>query len=387
MNVVFLSPHFPRQYHLFCAGLRSLGARALGIGDANLSELPPPFREALTEYYRVEDLHDYDGLVRACGYFTHRYGKIDRFESHNEYWLDTDARIRDDFNIFGLRSADIRRTRRKSGMKAVFREAGLTTAPGRIATTLEDATALAEEAGYPLIAKPDAGVGALDTFRIENPDELQRFFDAKPAAPYFLEAFVRGELYSFDGMTDANGGIVFETAHFFSQGIMETVNEGRHIHYYNLMDVPPALRDAGRACVRAFGIRERFFHIEFFKTGTTEYIPLEVNLRPPGGFTTDMFNYAADADVYRSWAEVVVQGGTAMAYRPRYHCCYASRKVHIPYAIGEEEIRRRFAEHLVAVETVPGVFRSALGDTGFLFRSPDMDVIHTVVEAIHRTEA
>ncbi len=48
------------------------------------------------EYYYVDDMHNYDQILRACGHFTHRHGKIDRFESHNEYWLETDARIRTD---------------------------------------------------------------------------------------------------------------------------------------------------------------------------------------------------------------------------------------------------------------------------------------------------
>ena len=44
-------------------------------------------------------------------------------------------------------------------------------------------------------------------------------------------------MYSFDGLADRNGKPVFYTAHTFSQGIMETVNEARHIYYYSLLDI------------------------------------------------------------------------------------------------------------------------------------------------------
>ena len=84
MNVVYLSPHFPYHYHHFCAQLKRAGANVLGIGDAPETGLPPEVRQALTAYYHVPDMHDYDALVRACGYFTHGYGKLDRFESLNE---------------------------------------------------------------------------------------------------------------------------------------------------------------------------------------------------------------------------------------------------------------------------------------------------------------
>ena len=125
MNIVYLSPHFPPQYYQFCQRLKLAGANVLGIGDAPYHELMPEAREALTEYYRVNDMHDYDALLRACGYFTHAYGRISRLDSLNEYWLEVEARLRDDFNIFGVRGRGIDAIRRKSCMKERFRAAGV----------------------------------------------------------------------------------------------------------------------------------------------------------------------------------------------------------------------------------------------------------------------
>ena len=331
MNVVYLSPHFPSHYHPFCRNLKRLGANALGIGDAPYPDLDPAVKDALTEYYRVPDMHDYDQLVRACGYFTHRYGKIDRFESLNEYWLATEARIRDDFNIAGVRGRDIDVIKRKSLMKERFRAAGIPVAAGGVASDVEAARARIQETGYPVVAKPDAGVGALDTFRLDSEADLVAFFSAKPEGDYILEAFVQGTIVSFDGLADANGDLVFYTSHRFSQGIMETVNQARHIHYTSLRDIPPALESAGRACLRAFDVRGRFFHIEFFETDPGGLVALEVNMRPPGGFTTDMFNFACDIDVYHLWAQVMVNGTAPLTYQRKYHCCYASRRNRFAY--------------------------------------------------------
>ena len=80
MNFIFLSPHFPPNYFQFCVHLRSLGVNVLGLSDEYYQQLRPELRNALVEYYRVNDMHNYDELLRACGYFTHRYGKIDRIE-------------------------------------------------------------------------------------------------------------------------------------------------------------------------------------------------------------------------------------------------------------------------------------------------------------------
>jgi hypothetical protein len=173
----------------------------------------------------------------------------------------------------------------------------------------------------------------------------------------------------------------------FSQGIMETVNEARHIYYYSLRDLPPGLEDAGRRCLSAFGVRERFFHIEFFLTASGEYVALEVNMRPPGGFTTDMFNYAADIDVYRAWAELMVHGRGGLSYQRSYHCCYASRKRSQAYAYSHNDILSRYGHLILQVESVPGVFSGALGDVGYIFRSESLDQVMDVVGFIHHAPA
>jgi len=238
MNVVYLSPHFPSHYFHFCRHLKNAGANVLGIGDAHPDNLVKEVQGALTEYVHVDDMHDYDALVRACGYFTHRYGKIDRFESLNEYWLGTEARIREDFNLFGVRTDRIDTIRRKSKMKETFQAAGVPVARGSVVRDLDTAREFINDIGYPVVAKPDAGVGALDTFRLNNESDLERFFLEKPDVDYIMEEFVSGTIESFDGLADADGSLIFYTAHVFSQGIMETVNEARHIYYYSLKELP-----------------------------------------------------------------------------------------------------------------------------------------------------
>lgn len=106
-------------------------------------------------------------------------------------------------------------------------------------------------------------------------------------------------------------------------------------------------------------------------------------MRPPGGYTTDMFNYANDIDIYRAWAELLVKGGDPLAFERRYHCCYASRKYRYRYRHTHDEIMSRYGYVMQEVVQVPGVFSSALGDIGYIFRSPEMEEITTVVEFIH----
>ena len=386
MNVVFISPHFPHHYHRFCLELKNAGANVLGIADAAYEQLNPEVRGALTAYYRVENMGDYDALVRAMGYFTYQYGKIHRLDSLNEHWLGVEAALRDDFNISGVRGDGIDAIRRKSHMKVTFKSAGVPVAAGRVVRSEADARSFVAETGYPVVAKPDTGVGALDTYRLDHEADLAEFFRNKPDVEYIMETFVDGPIYSFDGLTDGHGRIVFHTAHTYSQGIMETVNQQRHVSYYSLRDIPPQLEKLGRRCVEAFAVKERFFHIEFFQTAPENFVALEVNMRPPGGYTTDMFNYAGDIDIYRAWAEIMVSGGTQMVFERKYHCCYASRKNRYSYRNSHEQIMDRYGRQIVQVARVPGVFSSALGDVGYIFRSDDLAEIKAITAYIQDAE-
>lgn len=384
MNFVFLSPHFPPNYYLFCVNLRQLGANVLGLADEPYDMLHPELKAALTEYYRVNDMHNYDELLRAMGFFTHRHGKIDRLDSQNEYWLETEARLRTDFNIPGFKNEEITRVKRKSLMKQTFIKAGIAVARGKVVRSPAEARRLIKEVGYPVVAKPDIGVGAAKTYKIYNDTELNEFFAEKPDVDYIMEEFIEGVICTFDGLTDRDGNLVFYTSHQYSQGIMEAVNEDSDIYYYSLREIPKDLEEAGRRVLNAFGVRERFFHFEFFRNNEDNIVALEVNMRPPGGMTTDMFNYANDIDVYREWANVIVNNKFSADYSRKYHCCYIGRKFKNDYAHSHEQVLNTYAGRIVHHENISGIFSSALGDYGYLVRSPDLEEIYSMAEYIQR---
>ena len=99
MNFIFVSPNFPHTYWHFCDRLKRNGINVLGIGDAPYDTLEEPLKAALTEYYKVDNMEDYDQMYRAVAYLAFKHGKIDWLESNNEYWLEQDAKLREDFNI------------------------------------------------------------------------------------------------------------------------------------------------------------------------------------------------------------------------------------------------------------------------------------------------
>ncbi len=384
MNVVFLSPHFPPNWWHFCARLRDVGANVLGVGDAPYHDLRPELRDALTDYYRVEDMHRYGDLVRALGWLIHRHGRIDRLDSLNEYWLETEAALRTDFNIPGIRRGDIARIKRKSLMKRLFQRAGLPAGRGRVCRSARAVRSFVDEVGFPVVAKPDAGVGAAKTYKLENEADVERYLLDKPPVDYIVEEFVRGELVTYDGLTGRSGEIVFDSTFHYSTGVMEAVNQELDLYYWIPRAIPADIQEAGRAMARAFDLRERPFHFEIFRTPDGRLIPLEVNMRPPGGLTVDMFNFANDFDFYREWANVVVHGHFDAIIRRPFACLYVSRRDGRQYALSHDDVVHRFASLLVHETRMDNVFSAAIGDHGYVLRHPELAVLIDAAHEIHR---
>ena len=87
MNFIFISPNFPHTYWNFCDRLRKNGVNVLGIGDAPYDGLEDGLKGALTEYYKVDSLENYDQVFRAVAFFSFKYGKTD--------WIDAKEIYRD----------------------------------------------------------------------------------------------------------------------------------------------------------------------------------------------------------------------------------------------------------------------------------------------------
>ena len=374
LNVVFFSPGFPDYCTSFCCALAQFPVRALGIGDEPYDALPSRLKASLTRYYRVTSMENYDEVLRGVGFLTHEYGKIDRFESLNEYWLVTEARIRTDFNIPGIKCDTIDDVKRKSHMKRFFADAGVAAIRDYAGTSLDEALAFAHRVGYPVIVKPDSGAGAQHTQRVGDDAALTAVLTAWNGgeAPFIVEEYVDGDIVTYDGLVDAAGTIVFENSHRFDQSVMDVVNTDDHLHYVCLPDVRDDVRAAGRAIVVAFGLREKFFHIEMFdRRDGAGLVGLELNLRPPGAWMTDAINVAHGDDVYRRWAAMVA-GVPQPAQHPGVCCvAYASRKDHIAYAHSHEDVLARLGGQLIYAHRIEAIFARAMGDFAYLFRASD----------------
>ncbi len=397
MNFLFISPQFPHTYWNFCDRLHRNGVSVLGIGDSPYEELEENLKNSLTEYYRVESLEDYDQMLRAVGFFTFKYGKIDWLESNNEYWLAQDARLRTDFHITtGIGQEEIEGFKSKSAMKAYYARAGVPTARCHRISTRAAAEAFLAKVGYPVIVKPDVGVGATDTYKLEQAEDLRRFFAELPSVPYVMEEFIEGDICSYDAVTDSQCRPLFESMTVWPPSIMDIVNKQIDLAYYTADTVPHKLAELGRATVKAFGARSRFIHLEFFRLKKErkglgkpgDFVALEVNMRPAGGYTPDMMNFAHNTDVYQIWADMVTADRRILPESRNHHyCVYASRRDCYTYEHTHEEILRRYGDQIVMCERMPEIMTASMGNQMYTAHAADLEATLEFIRYVHQQKS
>lgn len=375
-NVVFISPNFPTNYWQFCRELKKNGMNVLGIGDQPYEELNPELKENLHEYYKVSNLENYDEVYRGVAFLIFKYGPIDWLESNNEYWLERDARLRTAFHITsGFQEEDIPRIKYKSKMKEYYRNVGISTARYYLVEDREGCLEFIDKVGYPVVVKPDNGVGASQTYKLSSDEELDDFLQKKtPDVSYIMEEFVYAEVNSYDAIIDSHGEPLFEAGNVTPMSIMDIVNNQDNSIYYILKELPSDTRQAGRATVKSFGVKSRFVHFEFFRLlkdqkglGTKgSIIALEVNMRPCGGFTPDMIDFAHSTNVYKIWADMVAFDKTEIEPGPHAYCAYAGRRDGKNFLLNDSQVAEKYENRLKMNQRIPDVLAGAMGNQMFV---------------------
>ena len=388
MNVVFISPHFPEHFYNFCDRLKRMGVNVLGIGDCPYDNLSENCRNSLTEYYYVPSMENYDDLHRAVAFFIFKYGRIDFIDSQNEYWLEKEAQLRSDFNICsGFKAEDMEIVKYKSKMKAGYEKANVKTARYHMVGDFDGVKAFIDTVGYPVVIKPDNGVGASDTWKITCDDELNEFWSQKRNVQYICEEFVPGHIETFDGITDKDCNILFCTGQVLCVSPMDMMHgAGENISYTQNVQAATDLYEAGQRVVKAFNTRNRFFHFEFFRMDEDreglgkkgDVLGLEVNMRAPGGYIPDKMNYAYDVDVYQIWAESLLfnENRSFPDYKFKYYVTHFGRTNGVEYMHTPAEVTQRFGGRVVLEKEPPKVLTGPMGSHIFLLRSETIEELY-----------
>ena len=386
-NFIVISPHFPQTYYRFAEALKNNGFRVLGIGDASFFELSRELRDCLDEYYCCYDMENFENEKNAVGHFRNKYGVIDYLESNNEYWLEKDSWLRNDFNIpNGVRPDELKYWQQKSLMKELYKKAGIKVADYTLVSDKESLLKFIDKVGYPVFIKPDKGVGAEGDFKIENSGDVDEFFNKKESwITYICEQFVTGDIVSFDGICNDNGDVVFCASNIFPPSVAEVVKEGKDLFYYTAKEVPADLKEAGCKVIKAFNVKKRFFHLEFFRL--TKDVPnvgkvgdlvgLETNMRPAGGYTPDLINFSQSVNCNQIYADVMAfnENRQNLGMKKYYAAC-ASRRDWVEYKYNDGIVLDKYNDNICHYGRYPDILSDAMGNRFFMAKFDTLEEVN-----------
>lgn len=385
MNVLFTSPHFPENFEPFVIRMKEKGLNVFGIGDKPYDELSQQLRDHLDEYYLVQNMENYDEMYRAVAFLSFKHGKMDRLESHNEYWLFQDAKLRTDFNIWGLKDHEMDFIKYKSKMKDVFRTSKIDVAEGRVVASLEDAKTFAKKLEYPVILKPDNGVGGGSTFKVANEEHLIEIYPTLEDTEYIMEDFIDGQIVTFDGLCNQDGELVYYSHFVYDRNCLDVIDQHQEMLFRVDPNIPKKFKTLAKRAIKNFGLKERFFHMEFLQVDD-QYYGMEINCRPPGGLCFDVLNYANDIDLFAEYANVVAENTFYSKPENRYFTYYVSRLDHVNYRYTHDEIINKYGETIRLATVVPPAFSNILGNFAYIFRTEDLDEAYVILNKIIEVE-
>jgi ATP-grasp domain len=401
VKVILISPGYPAEMPLFTRGLAAVGATVLGVGDQPAAALPATAREALADYLQVANLWDEEGVAAAVEGWLGG-AEVDRVECLWEPGVLLAARLRQALGAPGLTYEQAWAFRNKERMKQLLDAAGIRTPRHVAATSAAACWQAAEEIGFPLILKPIAGAGSMDTYRVADPGELKEALARLRHVPEVsVEEFVDGEEYTFDAISIAGRPVYTNVAWYRPRPLVARTNEWISPQVVALRQPEePELAAGvamGEAVLSALGFESGFTHMEWYRMASGEVVFGEIGARPPGAHQVDQMNYACDVDVFRGWAEAVCHQRFSEAVERRYNVATVYKRARgagrIRHVAGLERIRRLCGPALVWENLLPlGAprrdWRQTLVSDGFLVvRHPDLPTTLELADEIGRSLA
>jgi carbamoylphosphate synthase large subunit len=401
MRVIFVEPNFPRNQREFVRALAEVGAEVIGIGESPGDYLDDQLRSWMTHYHQVRSVVDVEEMTHAVRWLQDK-AWIDRMEAVIESHTLPVAQVRERCSIPGTSVRTTWLCRDKPSMKEALRNAGVPTAASIGAENAEQVWAFADAVGYPLILKPRAGAGALDTTRVDGAGELEAalaMFGGQGVSSIAVEEFVEGHEGFYDTMSVDGVPSLDFVSHYYPN-VLEAMrtrwispqfvctNRVDSVADYN------ELKEMGYRVNQALGIGTSPTHMEWF-FGPKGLRFSEIGCRPPGVGAWDLYSAGNDIDVYREWANAIVHGHVAARPSRRFAtgiiALRPDKDGHIAGYSGVDEIQGRYGEWVIDAH-LPGPGTPTQGpEAGYManayvrMRHPDYDALRQMLDDVGRT--
>jgi len=377
-------------------GLTRVGAQVFGVADVPQNELPPLAKEHLSSYLKVNSLVDEDAVVKAVKKWVGPVN-FDRVICLWEPGVLLAAKIREALSIPGMTLEEATPFRDKDTMKERVSAAGIRTPRHRAATTAKEVREAAKKIGFPVIVKPIAGAGSMDTYRANDAKELDAALGKMGHIDKVnVEEFVDGEEYTYDTIC-VDGRIMYQNVSYYRpRPLAFRSTEWISPMTYCLRDLSdPQLAHGiamGKEVLKALDFRTGFTHMEWYRKTDGETVFGEIAARPPGANTVDLMNFASDIDLFTGYAEAEVTGRFTQPVERRYNAVNvfkrAEGKGRIQRIEGLDRIKQLFGPYIAHIDLLPvGAPRrdwvqTLVSDGYIVLRHPELSTLMQMADTV-----
>jgi hypothetical protein len=320
-HVVFVAPRFLQNTNRFVEAFAALPTVTLSVVSLDPAEaIPAPLRPRIAGHYRVNNAYDGEELTVAVRAISRGVGKVDRLAGALEELQLPLAQVRDALDIEGIRSDVARNFRDKDRMKDVLREHGVPVARSGLAHSPEALRKFIQEVGFPVIVKPQAGLGARATFRINSLEELvaleRRQGAASASAPLQVEEFVRARERTCETVTVKGVPVwrsstrylpsplkVLETPWIQYCVLLPREEDDEEFKRFQPVNSKALAALFGSSATTAAGTA--LTHMEWFLRDDGQSLVNEVGVRPPGVQIVPLMSLAHETNFWADWAKLI----------------------------------------------------------------------------------
>ena len=100
-------------------------------------------------------------------------------------------------------------------------------------------------------------------------------------------------------------------------------------------------------------------------------------MRPPGGFTPDMMNFAHSTDVFQIWADMVAFGERRKGMGEQFYCAYVGRRDAKAYMHSHDDVLAQYGSVMCMCRRMPAALADALGDMVYIVKLKEKKEIDT----------
>lgn len=317
-HVALVAPHLLENTNRYVRAFARLDGVTLSVITEDAESALPEDLRGRVAHYQVPSALDPAQLARAVAALARGVGPVDRLTGVLEQLQMPLAEARQLADLPGMRPEIARRFRDKDRMKEVLRAAGVPVAGSRLVRSWGELRAFVDEVGFPIIVKPQAGVGSRATHRVESAadvDALRRLgLEPTGGQPLQVEQFIRAREHTCETVT-IHGRSVWRSGTRYFPTPLEVL-EMPWVQYCVLLplEIESPWTDFApvneRALAALFGDDPQvtgtaITHMEWFLADGGRLYVNEVGARPPGVQIMPLMSLAHDVDMIGAWAELI----------------------------------------------------------------------------------